>query len=137
PASRNRVRCKTGPLTSGVPVLRAVFLIALVFFAACSRGAPVAASQATTAATGAQQAAPAAAPAKPVPAQLPDVIARVNGETIAKAEFEQAIQTIEQRNGSPVPADQRDRIYRDVLDQMIGYKLLVQEAQTRKLAVPD
>jgi len=36
-----------------------------------------------------------------------------------------------------VPADQRDRVYRGVLDDMIGYKLLVQEAKARKIAVPD
>ena len=29
------------------------------------------------------------------------------------------------------------RIYRGVLDQIIGYKLLIQEAKARKVAVPD
>jgi peptidyl-prolyl cis-trans isomerase C len=36
-----------------------------------------------------------------------------------------------------VPAEQRDRVFRGVLDEMIGYKLLVQEAKARKIAVPD
>ena len=52
-------------------------------------------------------------------------------------QFEKAIQGLEAQNGSPVPADQRDRIYRGVLDQMIGYKLLVQESAARKLSVPE
>jgi peptidyl-prolyl cis-trans isomerase C len=72
-----------------------------------------------------------------VPAQLPAVIAKVNGETITKTEFEQAVHQAEQQAGSPVPADQRDRVYRDILDQMIGYKLLQQEVKTRKTDVPD
>ena len=47
------------------------------------------------------------------------------------------MQGLEGRAGGPVPADQRDRVYRGVLDDMIGYKLLVQEAKARKVAVPD
>jgi peptidyl-prolyl cis-trans isomerase C len=115
-------------------VLRVLPVIALLVFGACSKGAPAAAAAQT--ATGAA-ATPAEAPVKPVAAQLPDVIAKVNGETIPRAEFEKAIQSLEAQNGSPVPADQRDRIYRGVLDQMIGYKLLVQESAVRKLAVAD
>lgn len=75
--------------------------------------------------------------AKPVPAQLPDVVARVNGETITKADFEEALKNLEGTAGGPVPAEQRDGVYRGVLDQLIGFKLLVQESQTRKLTVPD
>jgi peptidyl-prolyl cis-trans isomerase C len=75
--------------------------------------------------------------AKPVPAQLPEVIARVNGETITKKDFEDAVKQAEQRAGSPVPPDQRDRVYRQLLDQMIGYKLLTQESKARKVTVPD
>ena len=77
------------------------------------------------------------APVKPVAATLPDVIARVNGETIDKAEFEKAIRIIEAQNGGPVPAEQRDRVYRNVLDQMIGFKLLRQESIARKVAAPE
>jgi peptidyl-prolyl cis-trans isomerase C len=64
-------------------------------------------------------------------------MARVNGETITKGDFEKAVHSIEQRAGGPVPTDQRDRIYRGILDQLVGYKLLVQETKTRKVAVPD
>ena len=72
-----------------------------------------------------------------VPAELPDVLARVNGDVISKPEFERAIQTIETRAGSPIPADRRDQIVRGLLDQMVGIKLLRQEAAARKVVVPD
>jgi peptidyl-prolyl cis-trans isomerase C len=78
-----------------------------------------------------------AEPPKPVPAVLPDVLARVNGENIAKAEFEEAIGALEQRNQGPVPPDQRDAVYRGVLDQLVGLKLLSQEAAAKKIAVPE
>jgi peptidyl-prolyl cis-trans isomerase C len=76
-------------------------------------------------------------PAKPLPEQLPAVIARVNGEAITKTEFEQAVQSAEQQNGGPVPAERRSEIFRGILDQMIGVKLLQQETKARKVAVPD
>src|SRR5882672_1976164 len=74
---------------------------------------------------------------KAVPAQLPEIVARVNGEAINGAELENAVKGLEGRAGGPVPPDQRDRVYRGVLDDMIGYKLLIQEAKARKIAVPD
>jgi peptidyl-prolyl cis-trans isomerase C len=120
-------------------------------FAACSKSAPAAASsdtQATPAsgqaagqvagqATPATPAPPAETPVKPVPAQLPDVVARVNGEAISRADLEMAVSEIEARAGQPMPADQRDRVLRAVLDQLVGYKLLVQETAARKTTVPD
>lgn len=75
--------------------------------------------------------------AKPVPAELPAVVARVNGEAISRADFERAVQSLEGRAGGPVPAEQRDAIYRRVLDELIGYSLLAQEAAKRKVTVPD
>jgi peptidyl-prolyl cis-trans isomerase C len=118
--------------------------------AACSRStAANAKTQATPAATPASVAAPAQstpppaaaelpAPAlKPVPAQLPEIVARVNGEAINASELQNAVKGLEGRAGGPVPADQRDRVYRGLLDDMIGYKLLLQEAKARKVAVPD
>lgn len=83
---------------------------------------------------GAQTAAPQ--PPKPVPAQLPDVVARVNGEPVTKADFERALSTLEGRAGGPVPAEQRDQVFRRLLDQIVGYKLLTQETLTRKVDVP-
>jgi peptidyl-prolyl cis-trans isomerase C len=111
----------------------------------CSKSTPAAASvsQSSGAAASGQAPAQAAAqtpavtPPKPVPAQLPEVVARVNGETIGKAEFENAVRSLEGRAGRAVPADQRDRVYRGILDQLIGYRLLIQETKARKVAIFD
>ncbi|PYR64041.1 MAG: peptidylprolyl isomerase [Acidobacteria bacterium] len=126
---------------------RAVSIFVIVMFAACSRSTAADAKPQTTPAPAARATAqstppPAAAqlqpPAtKPVPAQLPEVVARVNGEAINGTDLENAVKGLEGRAGGPVPADQRDRVYRGVLDDMIGYKLLIQESKTRKIAVPD
>ena len=78
-----------------------------------------------------------AAAVKPVPTTLPDVIARVNGEAISKSDFDEAVQEIEARAGEPVPADQRDRVLRGVLDELVAYRLLVQESRTRNTAIND
>jgi len=117
-------------------VLRVILLIAILVVAACSKTP----AQATTPEGGAQGAAAAPAqpePAKPVPAQLPDVLARVNGENVTKQEFEEFVQNLEGRAGGPVPAEQRDQVYRGVLDQLVGYKLLLQESKARKVSIPE
>jgi peptidyl-prolyl cis-trans isomerase C len=96
---------------------------------------PVAAGQAPSPAPPA--APPADAAAKPVPAELPEVVARVNGEAINKADLQTAVGQLESRAGRTVPADQRDRVIRGVLDQLIAYRLLIQESVSRKIVVPD
>lgn len=116
----------------------------------CQKAAPpsstVSVAKTATAATGPPAGpipgAPATGPSspaapKPVPAQLPDTIASVNGDTIGKAEFENAIHTVEARAGRPVPAAQRDEVYRGVLDELVTYRLLKQEALQRHVAVSD
>src|SRR6185503_5567035 len=125
--------------------MRTLTLLALLVLCACSK-TPAAATEASAAAPSPQSSTsttpPAAAllgqePAKPVPAQLPDVLARVNGETVNKTEFDRALSALEARNGGPVPAQQRDRVLRQVLDQIVDYKLLIQESRARKIAVAD
>jgi peptidyl-prolyl cis-trans isomerase C len=125
-------------------VFKVLPLIAVLAVSACSKNDTSASAQSGQAAQAAKPAAegqtaePAAeAPAKPVPAELPEVVARVNGETINKGEFEKAIKNVEGRAGGPVPADQRDRVYRGVLDQLIAYRLLMQETKSRKIEVPE
>jgi peptidyl-prolyl cis-trans isomerase C len=122
-------------------VRRVLVFVVAVALSACTKSSPGSAKTDAAAAAApsasAPQAAAPAAPPKPVAAQLPDVIARVNGEAITKSDFEDAIKSAEQRAGSPVPPDQRDRVYREILDQMIGYKLLIQESKARKVDVPD
>jgi len=123
----------------------AVLMLALLLpLAACKKkeaasAAPASATQPVASAPAAGGTGPgaAAAPAaKPVPAQLPDVVARVNGEDVKKAELDMAIKTLEDRARTPVPAEQRDAVFRQVLDRIIGYHLLVQEARNRKIAAP-
>ena len=74
---------------------------------------------------------------KPMPAQLPAVLARVNGEEIGRWEFDVAVKRVEQRAGGPVPPEKRDEILRGVLDQLVAYHLLAQESRKRNLDVTD
>jgi peptidyl-prolyl cis-trans isomerase C len=121
-------------------VLRAVplFILALAL-PACSKGP--AKDAGTTApppaAAGSAQPGAPAEPIKPIPEKLPEVIARVNGEAVSRKEIEDYVHNVEGRAGGPVPAEQRDRVYRGIIDQIVGYKLLVQEAKARKIVVPD
>jgi peptidyl-prolyl cis-trans isomerase C len=113
--------------------MRVLPLIVALVVCGCSKSSTQAASPAAAA-----QAAPAtpAAP-KPVPAQLPDVVANVNGESVTKADFDRAVQALEARAGGPIPTDQRDEVLRGVLDQLIGYKVLLQESRTRNVTIAD
>jgi peptidyl-prolyl cis-trans isomerase C len=98
---------------------------------------------AATAAPGvATPAAPPGAPgvpaaAKPMPAEIPAVLARVNGEAVERWEFDNAVKRIEARAGSAVPPEKRDEVLRGVLDQLVAYHLLAQESRARKIAVAD
>jgi peptidyl-prolyl cis-trans isomerase C len=88
----------------------------------------------------AQSAAPAEptppAPPKPVPAQLPEVLARVNGEDVTKREFDRLVKNMELSAGQPIPAERRDEILRKALDQLVTYTVLSQETRARKVDVP-
>jgi peptidyl-prolyl cis-trans isomerase C len=74
---------------------------------------------------------------KPMPAQLPAVLARVNGEDVKKADFDRLIKNMELGAGQPIPAERRDEILRRSLDQLITYTLLTQETKARKIGVTD
>lgn len=123
-----------------LPVLA---LMAAVGFVGCKDTTPKGAEEAlglnkdgkAAAAPGATAETPA--PPKPVPAQLPDVLARVNGDAITKVEFDRALKSIEQRAGGPVPPDRRDEIYRGLLEQLVSIHLLRQEVAAQKVAIPD
>jgi peptidyl-prolyl cis-trans isomerase C len=121
--------------------LRTLLVLAalvLAASAACKSKTPAAAAPATSS-DAAKSGPPGAAPApvKPVPPQLPEVLAKVNGEVIGRAEFELAVRTLEARAQSAVPVEQRDQVYRQVLDRIVGYKLLLQESKARKIAPSD
>jgi peptidyl-prolyl cis-trans isomerase C len=114
----------------------AIALIAVALVAGCKKSTTEAAKPAATpAAPGAAASTPAAP--KPVPAQLPEVIARVNGSNIERGEFERAVKSLEAQAGGPVPAEQRDTVYRQMVDQIVGMKLLSQEAAVKKVALPE
>ena len=125
--------------------MRVLPLVLIIALCACSKGQTASATAQPAPAAGAALpagAAPASAAAQaaaipPVPAQLPEVVARVNGDAIGKAEFEKAVKAIEGQNRAHVPADQRDRIYRGLLDQIISFRLLIQESKARKVAVAE
>jgi peptidyl-prolyl cis-trans isomerase C len=77
------------------------------------------------------------APAKPMPAQLPDVLARVNGEAVMKVDFDRLIKNMELRANQPIPAERRDELYRKALDELVTYTVLSQETRARKVNVTD
>jgi peptidyl-prolyl cis-trans isomerase C len=121
--------------------LLAVVLVS-VAASACRAPAPSATAAATPPATAGAPSpaveAPTPAPqAKPVPQELPAVLARVNGEAIDRAELEGAVRSAEARAGASIPAEQRSEILRGLLDQLVSVHLLAQEARARKVTVPD
>jgi peptidyl-prolyl cis-trans isomerase C len=127
------------------PAFRLIVCIALVplISTGCKKAAapaPPATAAASAPGVGRGAAPGAAAPPatiKPMPAQIPAVLARVNGEAIERWEFDNAVKGIEARAGSPLPVEKRDEVLRVVLDQLVAYHLLAQESRARKLAVVD
>ncbi|PYQ72205.1 MAG: hypothetical protein DMG04_18300 [Acidobacteria bacterium] len=107
--------------------------------ASCKKGTPASNSTASAASptAGPQRQPVATAPIKPMPAQIPAVLARVNGEVIEKWEFDSAVKRIEARAGAPLPADKRDEVLRGVLDRLVAFHLLEQESRNRKIEVTD
>jgi peptidyl-prolyl cis-trans isomerase C len=103
--------------------------------AAAPAASPNAAAPPTSTGAPGQPAAPE--PVKPVPQQLPEVIARVNGEDVKKASFEQMVRTMEMRAGQPIPPDRRDEILRGALDQLVVYTLLSQESKNRQIKIDE
>ena len=72
-----------------------------------------------------------------MPAELPGVLARVNGEAVTKADFDRLIKNMEVRANQPVPAERRDVIFRQALDQLVTYTVLSQETRARKVVISD
>jgi peptidyl-prolyl cis-trans isomerase C len=126
-------------------------VIALILVGACNRQPAAAASQTAAAgtATPASSTAPAAgqpaaagAPAqpveekpKPVPTVLPQVCAKIDGAPVGREELEAAVKDAEARAGRPVPPTERDAVYRGLLDRVILFKLLANEAKVRGVTV--
>ena len=126
----------------GASVTRIAPLIVILVLAACSPNAPEATvDQAPGNGPAVSEVSPAeplpAEAARPVPAQLPAVVAYVNGGPISGADLEIAVGELEARTGQPVPADQRDGVIRGLLNQLIGYRLLLQESLLRRISVSE
>ena len=115
-----------------ISIVLAVLILAVA--AACKK-APVAEQTALAQAPAAKTDQPPAPP-KPMPAQLPDVLAKVNDQPVMRTDFERLLKNIEANRG-PIPAERRDEILRAALDQLITYTVMKQEAATRGLAIPD
>ncbi len=112
-------------------------LLALSALLACGKNpAEQTAAAQTPPASAAQKPAEAPAPPKPMPAELPEVLAKVNGQPVTKVEFDRLIKNVEAGRG-PIPAEKRDEVFRAALDQLITYNVLKQEAAARKLTVPE
>lgn len=81
--------------------------------------------------------APAQPAVKPVPKELPAILARVNGESIERWEVETAVREIESMTNHPIISSQRDALIRNVLDRIIAHHLMAQEARAQKLLISD
>ena len=120
-----------------------MLVVAAVVGAAACRKPPASSTTTATAATAGKSAPTAEAqpavpiPPKPMPVQLPDVLARVNGEEVTKVDFDRLITNMEASARQPVPAERRDEIFRKALDELVTYKVLSQETRARKIAVTD
>ena len=128
------VACQKSPASSSATQAAATASSAQAKPGSTAPATPPAASPA-----GPGLAAPPNAPpkAKPVPAVLPAIIAHVNGEDVKKDELELACHNMELQAGRPIPAEQRDEVYRGMLEQMIGLRLLKQETQRRQVTATE
>ena len=64
------------------------------------------------------------------------MLARVNSEAVKKADFDLLVRNIELNNG-PIPPDRRNEILRRILDDLVTYTMLKQEANARNIVVAD
>lgn len=90
--------------------------------------------------TNATPAAPAPAPALPAEMDPNEVVARVNGDEIKRKDLmaaEQAFLGQMMARGQRVPPGQMARFEHDVLDELIGRQLVLQEGRKRKVADLD
>ena len=110
-------------------------LLALALAVVACGGAPEPAPASVTPATADPSAPPDAV--APVPDVLPDVVARVNGEDVTSAQLDEAVGRIEAQIGGPLPPEERSHVVREILDQLIAFRLLTQAADASGLALPD
>ena len=71
-----------------------------------------------------------------MPAELPAVIAKIDGEPIERWELDSAVHGFEGRSGA-IPSEKRDEVLRGLLNQLVAFHVLAQESRARKLDVSD
>ncbi|MBI1746530.1 MAG: peptidylprolyl isomerase [Acidobacteria bacterium] len=89
-----------------------------------------------------QTAVPSAGPLSQAPAttgsatfssdSLPEVVAEVNGETVKKNDLLEQVRVVEAQMGA-VPTDKKKAFVKAVLDDIVGQKLLFQDAHVKKI----
>ena len=60
----------------------------------------------------------------------------MNSEAVNKADFDFLVRNVELNNG-PIPPDRRNEILRKILDDLVTYTMLKQEATARNIVVAD
>jgi peptidyl-prolyl cis-trans isomerase C len=76
-------------------------------------------------------------PVQPVAKDMPEIVARVNGEPVERWEIETALKEIESMTNHPILSANRDGLIRNVLDRIIAHHLVAQEARLQKLTISD
>jgi peptidyl-prolyl cis-trans isomerase C len=71
-----------------------------------------------------------------MPAELPAIIAKIDGEPVERWELESAVHGFEGRTGA-IPSEKRDEVLRGLLNQLVDFHVLAQESRARKLDVSD
>jgi peptidyl-prolyl cis-trans isomerase C len=99
-------------------------------------GSAVTPAPAPAAAATPQPPPPVPVPAAPVPEKLPAIVARVNSEDVKKVDLDLLVSNLRAQNQNhPIPAERRNEILRGLLDQLVTYTLLKQEAAARNITV--
>lgn len=106
---------------------RTLVLLAVLLAAGCRKASTVEQVAAAV------PSAPAQSAVKPVPKDLPPVVARVNGEPIERWELESAVREIETLSMHPLISAERDETMRAIVDRLIGHHLAAQEARAETL----
>ncbi len=116
---------------------RLLWILSIVALSLACRKAPPPSPAAAAGPSPPAATAPQPPAIKPMPAQLPAVIAKIDGEPIERWELESAIHGVEGRAGSAIPPEKRDEVLRGLVNQLVDFHVLAQESRARKLDVSD
>ncbi len=118
--------------------IRGICIVGLSLALGCGAEAPEDAPQGAADPASILEPLPLPAPtAAPVPEALPDIVARVNTHNITNDELERAVRSAEIQAGQALPAQFRDQVYRSVLERLVSFHLLLQESESRGIAIDE